>query len=507
MDFEVTHSAPNATSLQVPDFPMVRFDAAMTAYQEALINGQYLVVNTSAAGRPKPREWVWRALSSGASATRPLRTRQHAFQLTVDGQLLTDRWEWVDCSEVEAAHPGCRELVVRLRHVQRPIAVSVHTRTDDTPILTRWLTITNMGEYSAAISHVFPWSGQVWDAVGRGWHAIDDLLALPHGLFSLGRYVDTDAGAEGSFDWMEIPSGKYGFQTMHGRSGWGRPCFFLRNEVTGEQMVVEFAWSGNWQVELYNDFEQAHRPPRDARLYLQVGLAGPAPLRVLAPGELACTPEVHFGFLFGDLDAGAQALHKHARRSVILLQPIGKEHRIEVNHTGYTRNAQISEVQLREEIDVAADVGVELFMLDAGWFGDVSENWFEAVGDWDRESPLLTSGIRASFDYARSKGMLVGLWVEAERMGPASRLLRDHADWAMMRRGELIPNLDLSKSEVAHYLEETIAGLIEKYELDCFRLDYNISVGEGGEAQRDGYTENVLWRYYDALYGVFDRST
>jgi alpha-galactosidase len=504
MDIHISHSAPAATSLEVPGFPLVRFDTGLVVYQEALINGQYLVANGSAMGRPKPREWVWKQLSGGAASVRPLRTRQHAFQLEVDGQLLVDRWEWVDAREAGAGRPGCRESVVVLRHTQRSVTVEVHTRLDDTPFVTRWLTITNTSDQHVAVARVFPWSGQAWEAVGHPW-ITTELPARPDALFSLGRFTDTAAGAEGSFDWMPLPSGAYGFETLHGRSGWGAPFFILRNEVTGEALVVHFAWSGNWQVGLFNDFEPARELPRDARLYVRVGLAGPAPLRVLEPSESAHTPAVHFGFLFGDLDTCVQALHTHERRSVILPQPADKVHRVEVNHTGYTRNAQITETQLREEMDVAADVGVELFMLDAGWFGEVSDRWFEAVGDWDRESPLLSSGVKAAFDYARSRGMLCGLWVEAERMGLASRLLHHHPDWPMEKRGEKIPNLDLSKPEVAQYAEETIVGLIEKYQLDCFRLDYNISTGEGGEAQRGGYTENISWRYYEAFYGIFDR--
>jgi alpha-galactosidase len=214
---------------------------------------------------------------------------------------------------------------------------------------------------------------------------------------------------------------------------------------------------------------------------------------------------VHVGYLFGDLDRCVQELHTHARRSVVLPQPVGREHRVEINHTGYTRNLQITESQLYAEIDVAADVGVELFLLDAGWFGRAADRWLEAAGDWGEESSLLPHGVQAAFDRARERGMLCGLWVEAERMGATSRLLREHPDWQMERRGMKIPNLDLSRPEVAAYFERTIAGLIEKYRLDCFRLDYNISIGEGGEAERYGYTENVLWRYYEALYGVFDR--
>jgi alpha-galactosidase len=504
MDISITHSALAATAASVPDFPLIRFDTGLVVYQEALINGQLLVANTSAMGRPKPREWVWGALHGGADQTRPLRTRQHAFQLEVDGQLLVDRWEWVDASEITSPKPDCRESVVTLRHTQRPLQVEVHTRLDDTPFLVRWLVITNTGDRPAALAQVYPWAGQVWDVVGSPWNSTE-LRDVDSPPFSVGAFTDTTAGNEGAFDWRHVPDGLYGFESMNGRSGWGAPFFVLRNHITGEVAACHLAYSGNWQVELFNDHEPARRPISDARLYARVGLAGPAPLRVLEAGESATTPEVHLGFLYGDLDACVLALHTHERHSVILPQPGGREHRVEVNHTGYTRNDQITESQLYEEIDVAADAGVELFMLDAGWFGGGSEKWWETVGDWDNESPLLTQGVKAAFDYAHSKGMLCGLWVEAERMGSRSQVLRDHPEWQMVHRGQYIPNLDLSKREVAAYVEKTIVGLVEKYQLDCFRLDYNISVGEGGEAERDGFTENVLWRYYDALYGIFDR--
>ncbi len=504
MDIRITHSAPPATSMEVPDYPLVRFDTGMVVYQEALINGQYLVANTSAMGRPKSREGVWKALSAGAASVRPVRTRQHAFQIEADGQLLVDRWQWAEAHEADPDRTGCRESVVTLRHMQRRVTVELHTRLDDTPFLARWLVITNTGERPMALAQVFPWSGQVWEAVGDLWSSLE-LTNLTGSPFTLGHFTDTDAGAEGSFDWMELPDGTYGFETLHGRSGWGLPFFIVRNEVTGEVAIGDFAWSGNWQIEFFNDHEPAGRPPRDARLYARIGLAGPAPLRVLEPGESARTPEVHLGFLFGDVDTCVQALHTHERRSVILPQPVGREHRVEINHTGYTQNAQVTERQLYEEIDMAADVGIELFMLDAGWFGEVSDNWFAAVGDWDRESPLLPNGVKAVFDYAHSKGILCGLWVEAERMGPVSRLLHDHPDWQMEKRGEKIPNLDLTKPEVAEYLERTIEGLIEKYGLDCYRLDYNHSIGEGGEHERGDFTENSLWRYYEALYSIFER--
>ncbi|MHB0859443.1 MAG: hypothetical protein ACYC5M_17980, partial [Anaerolineae bacterium] len=61
MEIQITHSAPRATSTEVPPFPMVRFDAGLVVYQEVLLDGQFLVANTSAMGRPKPREWLFQA--------------------------------------------------------------------------------------------------------------------------------------------------------------------------------------------------------------------------------------------------------------------------------------------------------------------------------------------------------------------------------------------------------------------------------------------------------------
>ncbi|MHB1296316.1 MAG: alpha-galactosidase, partial [Anaerolineae bacterium] len=208
---------------------------------------------------------------------------------------------------------------------------------------------------------------------------------------------------------------------------------------------------------------------------------------------------------YGDLDACVQALHTHERKSVILPQPKGREHRVEVNHTGYTRNAQIQESQLHEEIDVAADAGVELFMLDAGWFGAPDRNWPDQMGDWSQESPLLPSGVRDVFDRIHARGMLGGIWAPPEDMGEKSDLLRDHPEWQMEKRGEKIRNMDFSRPEVEAYVEETIAGLIERYGLDCYRIDGPALSGEGPETEHAGYNENVLWRHYDAFYRIMDR--
>src|SRR5262249_6840547 len=122
---QVSHHGTPATAARVPDFPWVRFHTGLVAYEEALIQGRYLVANWSAMGRPNERERIWSAFAGGAASSRPLRSRQHAFFLEIDGQRLADRWEWVDATEEET--PTGRALVVELRHGLRPITVKLHT--------------------------------------------------------------------------------------------------------------------------------------------------------------------------------------------------------------------------------------------------------------------------------------------------------------------------------------------------------------------------------------------
>jgi alpha-galactosidase len=506
----LTHGGEPTTHEEVPDFPLVRFDAGASVYQEALVGGQYLGVNLSASGRPRSRVEVWREFRGGAASFRPLRSRQHAFELEVDGQRLADGWQFVDSEGTDT------QAAVRLRHPQRRIGLELRTDLDDTRFLRRRLVITNEGDRPCALSRVQPWSGMLWTVKGpAGLDGDVDMRNLPGGAFSVGRMTDSTILAEGMFDWAKAPLGRSTIESLQGRSGPLMGFLIVSNDATGELVVLDLGWSGNWHADLTNDWEP-HRGSTapmyanpefgmdsTARMYASIGLAGPAPLRVLEPGESVATPDVHIATLFGGLDDAAQELHRHIRSSVVPAQPAGREQRVELNHTDGVV-AMVAQNRVYDDIDVAAELGFELFMFDAGWFGSPDAAWHASIGDWD-ENPLLTDGMRAVMDRARSKGLLAGLWIEPEHFTPTSRFWRDHPDWLMRRNGETIPNIDLSIPEAARYLEDLLVSTIEKYALDCLRLDYNLNIGEGGTAERGGYTESVVWRYYDALYAIFDR--
>jgi alpha-galactosidase len=213
---------------------------------------------------------------------------------------------------------------------------------------------------------------------------------------------------------------------------------------------------------------------------------------------------MHLGHLFGDLDTCVQAMHTHLRRSVLLSPPSDHPNPVIYNHWDYQQH-EMTEEGLRHEIDIAAQLGCELFVVDAGWFGNVGTRWFDTVGDWvcgDR----LPNGLEPVFAYAREKGLLCGLWMEPERAGPGSKLVQQHPEWIVTRYGKPLEHGDLNFStpEAKQWLEEIIAGVVERYQLDLFRLDYNTSPMEGGQNLRDGYLENHLWRNIEAIYEAYD---
>ena len=110
------------------------------------------------------------------------------------------------------------------------------------------------------------------------------------------------------------------------------PFAIVKNAVTDESFVIHFAWSGNYSFQFFNDHDSVRN---DAWLYFRIGLAGPGPFRVLAPGETASTPDVYIGHFLSDLDTEVQALHKYERTSSAPSYARGQRRPVEINSWGF----------------------------------------------------------------------------------------------------------------------------------------------------------------------------
>jgi len=489
------------------DIPHARYISGLFIYDEVFVDGRLINRYWSSTGGIRPdMHFRWQNWYSEIAPLLPA----DAFMLELEGQNLRGGWRWLGAEETpdpsgfRGEGRPVRHAVIRLAHKQRPVEVAVHTRIDGSPFMIRWLEVANKGDRPTAISAVSPWSGLVW-AHRYSEHAPVD-APTPFELAYTHRFR---WGEEGDIWWEPLVEGtKVIDGGRRGRSGHGRPAFLLRNRANGEILWGELGWSGNWRMAFTSRRDEVRD---EASLTFRIGpdAADPA-LRVLDPGETVRTPVVHLALFHADLDTCVQAAHGHVRHVVMPAQLPGMNQRVEANHRGYICDRETEE-GIRREIDIAADVGAEVFVIDAGWYGPEPNIWYRNVGDWYAGN-WLPHGVEPIREYARQKGLLFGLWVEIESIGQAARLREEHPDWVLTRDGRPVGEgmsagraLDLSRPEVVEWMESEIVHIIRQYDLDLFRLDYNTHVAEGGNRNYQGFVENTLWRHCEALYGIFDR--
>ena len=162
-------------------------------------------------------------------------------------------------------------------------------------------------------------------------------------------------------------------------------------------------------------------------------------------------------------------------------------------------------------IDRAAELGCEYYCMDCGWYDDGF--WWDRVGEWkESKTRFPDGGMKRICDYAHSKGMKMGLWLEIEAMGTQCELAAQLPDdWFVCRHGKRhVDNgrylLDFRNSEVRKYCRDVVDRLIRDYGVEYFKIDYNVTMGYGSDyksdscaaAMRDHY--ECLYRWYEEIF-------
>lgn len=446
------------------DRPVVRYGTGATVYEECLHDGRFVGLYWSSTGQVQRENIVSEMAGS------------NAFAMEIDGQSLHTHWEWV------GGETRGEETAVSLVHNIRPVSVRVVTRLDGTGAICRRLEITNTGDRPAALSGLAVFSGILWDT--RREMPYDRNLRP---VFKLGYLKSVKWGSEGDFAWKTLTEdtphkpvvGSITRLERKSYEGFSSPYWIVQNEASGEGFTIGLAWSG----EHYAEFRAGES------LSVSVGPAGSSPLRVIAPGETVTSPLVHI------LPASDPKLwHRHLRTSVIPKRPPGKEM--------YTVAARVVEEPgdwIRREIDIAARMGVEAYMVDAGWYGEKFGSWTANRGDWFEGDFLPEGGMAGLREHAHKHGMLFGLWMEPECLSSTSRTAAEHPEWQL--GGNV---LDLSNPEAASYMERSVRRVFAEIRPDFFKIDCNQRAPEVGRP-REGYMEDTQWRHYECLYGLFAR--
>ena len=132
---------------------------------------------------------------------------------------------------------------------------------------------------------------------------------------------------------------------------------------------------------------------------------------------------------------------------------------------------EITPELLKNQIDEAAKLGAEYFVIDAGWFGEGAD-WSSSVGDWyEKPAGRLNMRLREVSDYSRDNGLKFGLWLELERAVGECESVKNNPDYYIYENGTYF--LNFAKAEAREFLLKAINDLKTKYNIEFLKFDFN----------------------------------
>ncbi len=283
-------------------------------------------------------------------------------------------------------------------------------------------------------------------------------------------------------------------QSCAGKPGFGGGNWLtLHDPATGEALGVHLAWSGDYDTRVDCDAPGS----ADGRAWLQMGAR-------LRTGEFTLVPDAPFNTpktviaLGADRSEMAQHYHGYARCDVLPDRKGWSPRRVHLN-SWEALGFDLSEPALIELATSAAELGVERFVLDDGWFAGRRDDT-TSLGDWTVSPDVFPNGLDPLIAHIHALGMDFGLWVEPEMVSPDSDLYRAHPEWCFnahlpanpTMRGQLA--LDLTQPAVSEYLFAALDALLRDHAIAYLKWDHNRDVFPGG-----AYAQTP------AVYALIDR--
>jgi alpha-galactosidase len=402
----------------------------------------------------------------------------------VDHEILTESAPGLSAA---SSNRSTREtLAIRLRDIEYDFDVVLNYRvTPEYDIIERWIELRNQTSVDVVIESL---------AFGT--------LHVPNGRYELTRVAGLWAG---EFRWVRqtLEQGRTLLESLGLNTGHSANPFFLLNEEGGASEdlgAVYFgalAYSGNWSlrfeamptgaVRVHGGFE-----PSDFSLTLR-------------HGESFTTPAFVHGCSANGYGGASRRLHAFARE-YILPTPRHEQYRPVLYNSW---EAVYFDVTLEGQLELArkaAAIGVELFVIDDGWFGG-RRNDHAGLGDWHVSPDVLPGGLTPLIDEVKALGMRFGLWVEPEMVNPDSDLYRAHPDWVLHFdnrprteiRNQLI--LDFGRPEVVEHIFSQLDRLFGEHDITFVKWDMNRYATEPGSTAGKG-----IWiKHVAGVYSIMDR--
>lgn len=270
------------------------------------------------------------------------------------------------------------------------------------------------------------------------------------------------------------------------------------SEHSGDVLMGTLGWTGNFRFTFEID--------NVGNLRVIPGINPYASSYELKAGEVFTTPEFIFTVSYDGTSQGSRNLHDWARRYQL---KDGMGDRLTLLNNWENTAFDFDQEVLSQLMKEARHLGVDMFLLDDGWFGNKypRKDDHAGLGDWEVTADKLPGGIAALVDSARTAGVKFGIWIEPEMVNPKSELYEKHPDWVIEQpnrdtyyyRNQLV--LDLSNPDVQDYVFGVVDNVLTDnpgvayFKWDCNSPITNIYSPYEGVRQSQMYIDHVRGIY------------
>ncbi|ERI94433.1 alpha-galactosidase [Clostridiales bacterium oral taxon 876 str. F0540] len=387
-----------------------------------------------------------------------------------------------DCTTLEI---NCLDKHLNLQ------VVLVYTAFENLDVITRSVRVKNCSNESIQLTKVLS-SCVDFDRIDM------DMITL-HGSWARERHINR----------RSVTLGKQTVSSSRGESSHQMNPFVAvmdksATEDSGEVYGFNFVYSGNF-------IAQAEGTQFDTTRVV-MGINPEDFAWNLEAGEEFTAPEVVMVYSNEGLGKMSRTFHDLYRKHLIRGEYKDKKRPILINNW----EATYFDFNTEKLIDIAKEaskLGIEMLVMDDGWFGNRSSDNM-ALGDWVVNEDKIKAGLKYLVDEVNKLGMKFGIWFEPEMVSPDSDLYRVHPDWAIHiegRAGTLCRNqyvLDLSRKEVRDYVYESLRKILKSANIEYVKWDMNRQLSDVGNTVLPTYRQREIWhRYVLGVYELMERLT
>lgn len=249
-------------------------------------------------------------------------------------------------------------------------------------------------------------------------------------------------------------------------------CDKETNEHCGDAYGFMLVYSGNHKTEIEKNQANSTR--------LVMGIHDENFSWKLGGGQVFYTPEVILAYSAEGLNGLSQTYHRVIQDNICPPQFKNIQRPVLINNW----EATYFDFDTQKILDIAqsaSEIGIEMLVLDDGWFGKRDDD-HSGLGDWFVNEQKLSGGLKVIADGVNALGMKFGLWFEPEMINEDSELFRDHPDWVlsdpgrkpMMSRNQMV--LDMGNPAVVDYLFDSMSKVLSSAKIDYVKWDFNRSM-------------------------------